>query len=122
MTDPDGLPRGLAEVFEAVRQRRAARVVAAFQLWRPYERRIVKEAAVMGYVLGRQDGLIIGRSGRSILNDRDGFPGDAKILQDVIEHCDTSSDTYPYIGQACDGRRRRITRGRQWPGEFTPEA
>lgn len=107
----------IARVFEEGRNRRAARANTAFTTLRPYERRIAREAAVMGYVLGRREGLIKGRQGGSILNDGGDFPGDFAILQNVIEHCDSTSDLYPYLAAACDGRRRRVTKARQWPGE-----
>lgn len=116
MTNP---MEAVAQVFADGQRRRAARANTAFRTLSRYERRIAREAAVMGYVLGRREGLIIGRSGRSFLNDGDDFPGDFQILQDVLEHCDTTSDNFPYLGAACDGRRRRITKARLWQGEET---
>jgi hypothetical protein len=95
-------------------QRRRDAVDRALATLRPYERRLVREAAVMGYVLGRQDGVIRGRAGKDASGD---YPRDAAILADVIAHCITTDDLYPYLAAASDGRRRRVTKARQWPGE-----
>lgn len=114
--DPE-LMDGIARMMEVNRQRRADRAATAIETLRPFERRIVREAAVMGYVLGRREGLVLGRSGRSILDDGDDYPHDSDILRNVIEHCDSTSDLYPYLAASCDGRRRRITKSRQWPVE-----
>ena len=108
----------VAEMFAASRQRRAARADTAWRTLRPYERRVVREAAVMGYVLDRQDGMIRGRQGGSIaFDDGSDFPKDSDIVQQVLEHCDSTNHLYPWLAAACDGRRRRITKARQWPGE-----
>lgn len=97
--------------------RRSKRAVRAWNTLHPYERRLVKEAAVMGYVLGER----YGRISRNVTGTRQAteepFPRDMQIVQDVIEHCDSTSDRYPYLADACAGRRRRITRKRLWPGE-----
>lgn len=112
----DDVMADLARVFEANRQHRAARADTAWRTLTRFERRILREGAVMGYVLGNRSGLGRGRSGASILDDGDGFPTDNDIIRSVIEHCD-SSDGYSYLTDACDGNRRRITRKRMWPGE-----
>jgi hypothetical protein len=114
--DVSDLPLELVDYLAARDQQRAARCDTALRTLRPYERRIVREAAVMGYVLGRQDGLLRGRPGTG-LDDTEGFPGDSTILQEVLQHCDSTSDLYPYLAAAAGGRRRRVTPARMWPGE-----
>jgi hypothetical protein len=117
--DGNGTLAAVAQVFAANRRRRAERAGTALNLLRPYERRIVREAAVMGYVLGRRAGEVAARSStwRSIGEPEQAFPGDTDILRMVIEHCDSTDDLYPFLAAACDGRRRRITKARRWPGE-----
>jgi hypothetical protein len=73
-----------------------------------HERRLFREAAAMGYVLG--DRAQHSRHG-------DDFPHDQDIVANVIEHCDADRDTFPYTAALCTGRRRRITRKRLHPGE-----
>lgn len=114
MTVMEGLARYLAD-RDGQRLERANQALTTLH---PYERRLVREAAVMGYVLGRQDGLIKGREGGSLAFDNgDDFPHDHEILRDVLQHCDSTSDLYPYLAAACAGRRRRVTKARQWAGE-----
>lgn len=110
------LLEGLARMMSANAQRRADRANTAVATLRPFERRLVREAAVMGYVLGQREGMVKGRQGGSVIDDGD-FPRDREILRWVIEHCDSTSDLYPYLAAACDGRRRRVTKARQWQGE-----
>lgn len=115
MTD---LPPELVDYLDTRRQQRANRADRAFALLRPYERRIVREAAVMGYVLGRQDGMVKGRRGDSLaFDDGSDFPKDFDIVWQVLQHCDSTADKFPYLADACAGRRRRVTRKRMWPGE-----
>lgn len=119
MTHPDGdILDDLARVFAASAQRRLKRAATAWALLRPYERRLVKEAAVMGYVLGERAGRVTASGVRQQMGRPEpAFPADADILRQVIEHCDATSNTYPYLADACSGRRRRVTRKRMWPGE-----
>lgn len=109
----------VADVFAANARRRADRAHTALSTLSRYERRIAREAAVMGYVLGHRTGLL---DARVSLADATGIPGDAEILRTVIEHCDSTSDLYPYLAAACAGRRRRITKARLWPTERTEGA
>lgn len=112
--DPE-ITAGLVRMFAANQERRASRANTAFELLRPCERRIVREAAVMGYVLGHQAGRLDAQLSQAEI--RAAWPKDFAVLQNVLEHCDSTSDLYPYLAAACDGRRRRVTKARQWPGE-----
>lgn len=94
----------------AVREaRRAQRVATALKTLRPYERRLLREAAVMGYVLGDERGRLAKPS--------EAFPKDVTIVATVINHCDSNDGTFPFIAAACGGRRRRVTRVRMWASE-----
>jgi hypothetical protein len=120
--DPDVI-EALARIFEANRQHRAARASTALSTMSRHERRLVKEAAVMGYVLGYRSGNLDGRAGiGGPLHTSAPFPGDASIVRQVIEHCDSTDDLYPYIAALCAGRRRRVTKKRRWPGESAYES
>lgn len=114
MTD---IPAAVVEMVLAGDRRRAERADTAWRTLTKFERRIVREAAVMGYVLGRQDGMIAARNGARLYERPTDFPGDFDIVRQVLEHCDSTDDLYPYLGAACAGKRRRITRKRMWPGE-----
>lgn len=114
-----GLPDELVTYLDTRQKQRATRADRGFATLRPYERRVLREAAVMGYVLGRRAGQADGRNGVSILDTPTDFPGDFDIVRSVLQHCDSTSDLYPYLADACAGRRRRITRKRMWPGETT---
>lgn len=106
----DGLLRYLA-IRDQQRMEAVNRVLATL---RPYERRIVREAAVMGFVRG----AMAGRSRASLGKPRDGdIPKDAAMLFEVIDACLGMEDLYPYIAPAASGRRRRVTKSRRWPGE-----
>lgn len=109
------LPAGLAEYFAQRQRQRLAAVNQALATLRPYERRLVREAAVMGYVRG----AMAGRSRATLGKPRDGdIPrSDAEMLVEVIDACIAMEDLYPYIATAAIGRRRRITKTRRWPGE-----
>ncbi|MEU1761156.1 hypothetical protein [Micromonospora sp. NPDC005652] len=103
---------GLARYFAIREQQRRDEVARALATLRPYERRIVREAAVMGYVRG----AMAGRARATMGEPRDGdIPSDSAILQDVISAC--ISMDYPYLQEAAYGRRRRVTKVRRWPGE-----
>ncbi len=112
------LPPELLDYFATRQQQRADRANTALSVLSRYERRIVREAAGMGYVLGYRSGNLDGRDGLGgPLDNERRIPGDSDILRSVLEHCDSTSDLYPYLGAACNGRRRRITKARLWPGE-----
>jgi len=117
VTVPDETMQALAEMGEASRRRRASRAETAWRTLRRYERRLVKEAAVMGYVLGYRNGGIEAREGYTRAEIESRWLGDVDVIRTVIEHCDSTADLYPYLADACNGRRRRVTRTRLWPGE-----
>jgi hypothetical protein len=114
---PTGLPAAMADVerYMAIRQQqRADSVNAAMNTLTPFERRIVREAAVMGYV----QGAMAGRSRATLDKPQDGdIPSDADMLFEVVSACIHMSDLYPYLAAASTGKRRRVTRKRLWPGE-----
>ncbi len=116
MTSPT-IDEGLLRYFAAREQQRNDRANTAWMLLRPYERRLVREAAVMGYVLGHQDGRIDERSHHTVAEMQARFPKDFDIVRQVLEHCDSTADLYPYLGAAANGQRRRVTLARMWPGE-----
>jgi len=108
----------VARVLADGDRRRATRAVHAWHIaLRPYERRLVREAAVMGFILGERHGWHTATMPGTARHADGVFPRDMDIVQDVIEHCDATSDLYPYLHDACNGVRRRITRKRLWPGE-----
>jgi hypothetical protein len=108
---PDFTPE-LLRYFEVRERQRMDAIGRTLATLRPYERRLVREAAVMGYVRG----AMAGRSRATLGEPRDGdIPPDASILADVIGACIAMD--YPYLAAASEGRRRRITKTRLWPGE-----
>ncbi|WP_045740895.1 hypothetical protein [Actinoplanes rectilineatus] len=114
-------PPGLLDYFAARQQQRDKRADTAWRTLTKFERRVTREAAVMGYVLGYRAGQADGVMGKGgPLDNDDPIPGDIDIVRRVIQHCDSTSDLYPYLGEACEGRRRRITRKRMYPGEASP--
>ncbi|MEU8158138.1 hypothetical protein AB0B94_31170 [Micromonospora sp. NPDC048986] len=100
------LPDGLLEYFAARERQRAETINKALATLSPYERRLVREAAVMGYVRGAMAG-----------KHREDVPGDGAILAEVLGACITMGDLYPYLAAASEGCRRRVTKSRRWPGE-----
>lgn len=113
-TAPD-LPPELVRYLAERDQQRLTAINRALATLKPYERRLVREAAVMGYVRG----AIAGRSRATLGEPRDGdIPkSDSVMLAEVIGACISMDDLYPYLAEASRGRRRRITRARRWPGE-----
>lgn len=113
-TDPAEVefPPGLLDYFADRRQKRADAVQRALDTLTPFERRLVHEAAVMGYVRG----AMAGRSRATLGEHRDGdIPKDAAIIFAVVDACAAMSETYPYLAAASFGKRRRITKTRRWP-------
>lgn len=104
----------VVRVFADGQQRRRDAVGRAWITLRPYERRLVHEAAVMGYVRG----ALAGRAGAALNEPREtDIPTDTDMIFEVVGACLAMPDRYPYLAAAANGRRRRITRARRWPGE-----
>lgn len=117
-TETPDLPPELLNYFAARQQERDDRANTAWRTLTNFERRVLNEAAVMGYVLGYRAGNVDGRLGAGGPLDRtERIPHDHQIVAMVLQHCDSSLDLYPFLGEACYGRRRRITAARRWPGE-----
>lgn len=111
--DPDVQQQLVTYLASRDRQRTEA-VNRALATLKPFERRILREAAVMGYVRG----AMAGRSRATMGEPRDGdVPADASIVHEVISCCASMGELYPYLAEATEGRRRRITAARRWPGE-----
>lgn len=108
------LPPELLSYFADRERQRYERIERALATLRPYERRLVREAAVMGYVRGAMAGRA--RAGRGESRDGD-IPKDSAILAEVVGACIAMDDYYPYLSDAADGKRRRVTKARRWPGE-----
>lgn len=116
--DSTGTYDVIARMVAANDARRDLRARTALATMRRYERRLVREAAVIGYVLGYQSGSLDGRSGIGGPADKNNtIPSDADIVVRVIQHCDSTADLYPYIAAACNGTRRRVTRSRLYHPE-----
>lgn len=114
MPETPEVTQELAHVFEVRQRQRSKAVNRALATLRPYERRLVHEAAGMGYVRGTMRGRI--RAGLGEPRDGD-IPPDRDILFEVIASCVGMDNLYPYLAAASQGRRRRVTRARMWPGE-----
>lgn len=90
MADPTpALTPELVRYFAAMDQQRIDQVAGRMARFTERERRLVREAAVHGWVLGvRQSGG----------KQRD-IPHDAEIVFRVVLGCDAQSDLYPLIGE-----------------------
>lgn len=108
---PD-FPPGLLDYFADRMRQRAERIDRTLATLTPFERRLVREAAVMGYVRG----AMAGRNRATLGEPREGdILPDPDILADVIDACIAMD--YPYLRAASNGQRRRVTKKRRWPGE-----
>jgi hypothetical protein len=113
-------PPELLNYFAVRQQERDDRANTAWRTLTNFERRVLKESAVMAYVVGYLAGNADGRQGNGGPFDNiRRIPADHLIVRTVLQHCDSTSDLYPFLGEACEGRRRRITAARRWPGEET---
>lgn len=86
--DDEPLPSALTDYFARRQQERQAQVQRMWSLLKPRDQRLVREAAVMGYVLGERFGL-----GRTV-RDND-FPTDSDIVAQVLLACEGQGDLYP---------------------------
>jgi hypothetical protein len=81
------IPEELITYLAARDREREARVTAALEAHTPAELTLIKEAAVMGYVQGRQAG-------------RDSeIPPDSAVLRSVVAACLAMPDLYPAIAR-----------------------
>lgn len=95
--------RKLAEYLAVQDRKRREAVGRVLATLRPYERRLLREAAVMGYARG------------TLLPAGDKVPPDSRVLFDVVDACIDYPDRFPFLADAARGRRRRVVR--LWPGE-----
>lgn len=95
MTAHAAIPDDLVRHIVDQDTRRARRAVNAWDRLTGREQRLLKEAAVMGYLRGMWDH---GPGGEKV-------PPDSHIVQSVIEHCQTYNDRFPYIGNLTTRRR-----------------
>lgn len=84
--DPQMIER-LVAYFEVRDRQRVEEVNRVLGLMTAREQRLVREAAVMGYVRGS----MAGRAGI------DTIPGDAAVLAEVVDACLAFDDLYPVI-------------------------
>lgn len=96
MSTATSLPEGLADYFAAREQLRIRAVHRRWDALSKREQRLVREAAVMGYVQGVRSQP--GSHGATI-------PHDNEIVTRVIDACAAMRDLYPTIYRA--GSRRR---------------
>lgn len=95
-TTPD-IPAALVSYLAVRDQQRADDVQRPLDTLTPFERRLIREAAVMAYVRGS----IAGRSS-AILKREDRIPKDSAIVAEVIACCHGMSDLYPLLAAAAD--------------------
>lgn len=96
MPDPT-LPDGLLDYLRTRDQQRADQVTRRLARFEGREQLLVREAAVMGYVLGHMAGEVAGRRGD--LPDHRRIPPDSRIVAEVLLGCAAQSDLYPLIGE-----------------------
>lgn len=84
------LPDFLIAYFARRMRDRADAVNARLATFTDRERALIREAAVMGYVRGFNDGQTAPGFGEKV-------PGDMQIVADVIDACLAAPDLYPTI-------------------------
>lgn len=89
----------LLRVFADGERRRAAQVERTLETLTPRERRLVREAAVMGYVEGAMD---------AAPTKRGNIPQDSAIVAQVVLACISASERFGMIAAASEGRRPRM--------------
>lgn len=91
--------------FAQRRAERERRVLDVFEGLNPRERRLVQEAAVMGYVRGARAGEVAGGYGKTEI------PDDQAITHEVVSACLHMSELYPVMVRVEGvGSRRRAKR------------
>lgn len=80
------LTDGLANYFQQRQDQRTQRVAAKWAALNKRQQRLVREAAVMGYLQGYKDAEV---------NHK--FRGDAAIVDLVLDATDAFSDLYPVL-------------------------
>lgn len=83
------IPPELVTYFKNRKRQRLAEVNETLAAMTRRERRLVREAAVMGFVRGSMFGQMEGPDAR--------LPMDSEMLREVIECCRSMSDLYPVI-------------------------
>ncbi len=112
MTAPEVQPdimQGLGSYFAARERQRAEQVASVLGAMNPRERKLVREAAVMGYVRGTMAGAVDARAGRETE-----IPHDRDILALVVSCCLSIPDLYPTFGRM---ERLAIRRAARASGE-----
>lgn len=84
------IPEALVRYFAARDRQEAERVASTLGAMNPRERKLVREAAVMGYVRGTMAGRVDGREGRETV-----IPPDSDVLALVVACCLSMPDLYP---------------------------
>lgn len=84
------IPEALARYFALRQEQRAKRVESVVAALNPRERKLVREAAVMGYVRGTMAGAAAGRDGAE-----PAIPSDLDVLAEVVDACLSMEDLYP---------------------------
>lgn len=101
MTLSPKIEEGLLRYFAVRQQERADEVAAALARLSVPERRLLREAAVMGYVRGVMAGGVAARAG---IREPE-IPPDSAVVAEVVSCCQSMSDLYPFIAGLI--RRRR---------------
>jgi len=103
----------LAAYFALRQQQRADAVAAVVGAMNPRERRLVREAAVMGYVRGSMAGEVAGRQG--VFKTK--IPPDSAVVAEVVDACLSMPDLYPTFERMERLAARRARRAEPGPEE-----
>lgn len=88
--------QGLARYFAERERQRADDVRVTWDALSPVQQKLVREAAVMGYVRGSMAGEVAAHKGAF----RTEIPADTAIVAEVISACLSMDDLYPTIRRA----------------------